>query len=70
VLDNCRRVYSNNNRLSIYINPVYTGAFGIIRLYLYPGRQYTLLEDEYNFIIALSSVRIAVEHAFGHVAKQ
>jgi hypothetical protein len=38
--------------------------------YIHHGGQHALPEDEHAFNVALSSVRIAVEHAFGHIGKK
>jgi hypothetical protein len=70
VLDKCRTVYSDHQRLYIYSDPAYSDAFGIMGPYQHPGGRHALPCDEYEFNVALSSVRISVEHAFGHVIKQ
>jgi hypothetical protein len=70
VLDRCRQVYSDNRRLYIYSDPAYIGAFGIMGPYQHLGGRHALPLNEHQFNVALSSVRISVEHAFGHVMKQ
>jgi hypothetical protein len=52
------------------IDPAYSNAFGIIGPYIHAGGRHALSADEYQFNVASSSVRIAVEHSFGHVAQQ
>jgi nuclease HARBI1 len=37
VLDKCRTVYSDYQRLYIYGDPVYSGVFGIMGPYQHPG---------------------------------
>lgn len=54
----------------IYGDPAYTHAFRIMGPYLHPNGRHGLDDDEYEFNKALSRVRIAVEHAFGHIARQ
>ena len=70
ILEDFRRVYGEKERLYVYGDPAYIGAFGIMGPYQHVGGRHALPEDEYQFNVALSSVRIAVEHAFGHIFKQ
>jgi hypothetical protein len=70
VLNKCQTVYNNYQRLYIYSDLAYSSAFGIIRPYQHPGGWHALPCNEHEFNIALSLVRILVEHAFEHVVKQ
>jgi nuclease HARBI1 len=70
VLDKCRTVYGNRQRLYIYGDLAYVSAFGIMGPYQHPGGRHALPHNEHEFNVALSLVRILVEHAFGHVIQQ
>jgi hypothetical protein len=70
LVEKCRSVYGINSRLYIYGDSTYIGAFGVMGPYQHAGGRHALPPDEHEFNVALSSVRIAIEHSFGHVAKQ
>ena len=67
ILDKCRDTYGNCEKLYIYSDPAYTGSFGIMGPYQHASGWHALPPNEYAFNVALSSVWISVEHAFGHV---
>lgn len=54
----------------IYGNPAYTHVYGIMGPYFHPSGRHGLDKEEFEFNRVFSSVRIAVEHAFGHIACQ
>jgi hypothetical protein len=52
--------------LYLYRDPAYKASFGIMCLFTHKVSRHLLLADEKAFNARLSSIRISVEHAFGH----
>jgi hypothetical protein len=52
--------------LYIYKDPAYKASYSVMCLYTHKTSRHLLPQDQKAFNRRLSSVRIAVEHAFGH----
>lgn len=70
IIDAFQRVFTDQEPMYIHGDPAYTQAFGIMGPYLHPSRRHRLDGEKFGFNRTLSSVRNAVEHAFGNIACQ
>jgi hypothetical protein len=68
ILQEVFRGYSEDEEPLIYRDPAYTSVYGVIGPYLrQPRRPLLAKEMEFNYI--MSTIRISIEHLFGHVLK-
>jgi hypothetical protein len=68
VSDRIKQVIDSHQVLYLYGDLAYGTAFGIISLFKHQGGWFMLSKAKCKANCRLSSVRIAVKHAFGHVA--
>jgi len=66
--DEIRAVMKGQQTLYVYRDPAYNTHFGILSPFKHLAGHWMLSKEEYNANVKLSTVRIAVKHAFGHVA--
>jgi len=64
-----RKLFAGHKTLYLYGDSAYNCSYSILGAYKHYRGRFLLLKEQFEANRRLSTVRIAVEHAFRHVAK-